>query len=127
MKQYPEELITAFMCTAKRGEIMEKTGISKSRFYRLRKDEEFQRIVSERRSDLVRDAVLRMEGYLSKDVEILQKVIEDPETSAQTRLNGIQLLMNQLGQWKMISEMTERLQAVERRCGALDDVLRGGW
>lgn len=117
MKQYPEELITAFMCTARRGEIMEKTGISKSRYYRLKADPDFQRIVAERRTELVKDAVLKMEGYLSKDVMILQEIIEDPETSAQTRLNGIQLLMNQLGQWKMMSEMMERLQSVEDAVG----------
>ena len=117
MKQYPEELITAFMCTARRGEIMEKTGISKSRYYRLKADPDFQRLVAERRTELAKDAVLRMEGYLSKDVMILQEIIENPETSAQTRLNGIQLLMNQLGQWKMMSEMMERLQSVEDAVG----------
>lgn len=117
MKQYPEELITAFMCTARRGEIMEKTGISKSRYYRLKADPDFQRLVAERRTELVKDAVLKMEGYLSKDVMILQEIIENPETSAQTRLNGIQLLMNQLGQWKMVSEMMERLQSVEDAVG----------
>lgn len=117
MKQYPEELITAFMCTARRGEIMEKTGISKSRYYRLKADPDFQRLVAERRTELVKDAVLKMEGYLSKDVMILQEIIENPETSPQTRLNGIQLLMNQLGQWKMVSEMMERLQSVEDAVG----------
>lgn len=117
MKQYPEELITAFMCTARRGEIMEKTGISKSRYYRLKADPDFQRLVAERRTELVKDAVLKMEGYLSKDVIILQEIIENPETSPQTRLNGIQLLMNQLGQWKMVSEMMERLQSVEDAVG----------
>lgn len=117
MKQYPEELITAFMCTARRGEIMEKTGISKSRYYRLKADPDFQRLVAERRTELVKDAVLKMEGYLSKDVIILQEIIENPETSPQTRMNGIQLLMNQLGQWKMVSEMMERLQSVEDAVG----------
>ena len=117
MKEYPEELITAFMCSSKRSWIMEKTGISKSRFYRLRADPDFQRIVTERRNELIQDAVLKMEGYLSKDVEILQKIIEDPETSSQTRINGIQLVFNQLGQWRLLSDMLTRLQKIEDSVG----------
>lgn len=96
---------------------MEKTGISKSRYYRLKADPDFQRLVAERRSELVRDAVMKMESYLSEDVEILQQIIKNPEISPQTRLNGIQLLMNQLGQWKMMSEMMVRLQSVEDAVG----------
>ena len=86
-------------------------------FDRLKADQDFQKIVTERRNELIQDAVLKMEGYLSKDVEILQQIIEDPETSAQTRLNGIQLVFNQLGQWRLLSDMLTRLQQIEDSVG----------
>lgn len=111
--RYQEELITAFLTSCKVAEIRRITGISKTRYYALKKDPEFQRILTERRGELIREAVQKMESYLSKDVEILQGIIESDETSPQTKINGIQLVMNQLAQWKQLTEIQERLQALE--------------
>ncbi len=113
MKEYPESLITAFLTSFKRSEIMKLTGISKGKYYRLKSDPEFQRIVTERRTELVKDAVLKMEGYLSEDVEILQSIIRKEDTSDQVKINGINLIMSQLGQWKQTTEILDRLQALE--------------
>ena len=55
-----------------------------------------------------------MQGYLTKDVEILQKIIEDPETSAQTKVNAIQTLMNQLRDWTTTTDIIKRLEALQR-------------
>ena len=72
MKEYPESLITAFLTSFKANEIMKVTGISKTKYYRLKNDPDFQKILTDRRSELIREAVLKMESYLSEDVEILQ-------------------------------------------------------
>ena len=112
-KEYEEVWISAFMTSCKRNEIMKTAGISKSQYYRLKGDKEFQKIVNERRSEVIREAVLRMEGYLSKDVEILQSIIEDPESPRQIRINGIQLMMNQLAQWKQTDQILDMIQALE--------------
>lgn len=112
-RDYPETWITAFLTSCKRGEVMELAHISKAQFYRLRNDEEFQAILTARRNDLIREAVLKMESYLSEDVDILQEIIRDPETKDQVKVNAIQLLMNQLGQWKGLTDIIERIQALE--------------
>jgi uncharacterized protein Yka (UPF0111/DUF47 family) len=113
MKQYPEELITAFLTSCKPAEIMKLTGISKTKFYRLKRDKIFQKILTERRTDLVKTAVLKMESYLNEDVEILQKIIRKEDISDQVRINGINLLMSQLATWKQTTDILERLQALE--------------
>lgn len=115
MKEYPESLITAFLTSCKASEIQQTAKISKTKYYRLKSDPEFQRILTERRTELIKSAVLTMESYLSKDVKILQGIIEDPDTSAQIKINGIQLMLNQLASWKSTTEILERIQNLERR------------
>ena len=113
MKEYPESLITAFLTSFKATEIMKVTGISKTKYYRLKNDPDFQKILTDRRSELIREAVLKMESYLSEDVEILQGIIRDQNTKDQVKVNAIQLLMSQLGQWKQITELIARIEALE--------------
>ena len=113
MKQYPEELITAFLTSCKPAEIMKLTGISKTKFYRLKRDPDFQKILTERRTELVKSAVLKMESYLDEDVQILQSIIRKEDISDQVRINGINLLMSQLATWKQTTDILERLQALE--------------
>ena len=113
MKEYPESLITAFLTSFKANEIMKVTGISKTKYYRLKNDPDFQKILTDRRSELIREAVLKMESYLSEDVEILQGIIRDQNTKDQVKVNAIQLLMSQLGQWKQITELIARIEALE--------------
>ena len=113
MKEYPESLITAFLTSFKANEIMKVTGISKTKYYRLKNDPDFQKILTDRRSELIREAVLKMESYISEDVEILQGIIRDQNTKDQVKVNAIQLLMSQLGQWKQITELIARIEALE--------------
>lgn len=112
-EKYTEALITAFLTSYKPSEIMKAADISKTKYYRLKADADFQRILTERRSELVREAVMKMESYLSEDVEILQEIIRDETTSAQVKINGINLLMSQLSNWKTMTEVLDRLQKLE--------------
>ena len=113
VKEYPESLITAFLTSYKPVDVMRSAGISKSKYYSLKADPDFQRVLTERRTEIVKSAVLKMESYLTEDVERLQEIIRDPETKDQIKVNAIQLLMSQLGQWKNTTEILERLQALE--------------
>lgn len=113
MKQYEESLITAFLTSYKPAEIMKLTGISKTKYYRLKRDPDFQRILTERRTELVKSAVMKMESYLTEDVEILQSIIRKEDTTDQVKINGINLLMSQLNTWKSTTEILDRLQALE--------------
>ena len=70
MKEYPESLITAFLTSYKPAEIMKLTGISKTKYYRLKRDPDFQKILTERRTELVKSAVMKMESYLTEDVHV---------------------------------------------------------
>lgn len=62
---------------------------------------------------MVSSAVDRMTQYMNENVEALQSVIRDPETSAQTKVNAIQVMMNQLQSWTTTTDILKRLQALE--------------
>ena len=113
MKIYEEKDINAFLTSTKAVTIMKTAKIGKTRYYRLKNDPEFQRIVTQRRNDIVKEAVLRMESFLTEDVETLQEIIRNPETKDQVKVNAIQVMLSQLGQWKTYTEIMERLERLE--------------
>lgn len=117
MAAYNERWIASFMTCSKRDEIMEKAGIGKQRYYNLKNDPEFMRIVNERRGDIVRSAVMKMESYLSEAVEILQDIIRNEETAPQVKINAIQLLLSQYNNFKTLTDIQERIEHLEKIAG----------
>ena len=94
MKEYNEKLIEAFLTEYKVIDIVRITGLSKTTIYKYKNDPAFQAVLTERRSAMVSSAVDRMTQYMNENVEALQSVIRDPETSAQTKVNAIQVMLN---------------------------------
>ena len=125
MKEYPEEYITAFMTSCKRAEIMKSANIGKNKYYALKSDPDFMKIVADRRTEIVKEAVLKMESYLDENVEILQSIIRNPETKDQVKVNALKLFSDQLGQWRSQTEFSERLQALEDAQRQNNDFLGG--
>ena len=111
---HDERVISAFLNNFRMVDIMKETGLSKNTVYKIRNDPEFQNAIRERKEAILKTAVNKMQGYLTKDVEILQKIIEDPETSAQVKINGIQTLMNQLRDWTTTTDILKRLEALQK-------------
>ena len=108
-----ERVISAFLTNYRAVDIMAETGLSKSTVYKLRNNQVFQKVIKERKQAILKTAVNKMQSYLTKDVEILQEIIEDPETSAQVKINGIRVLMEQLRDWTMTTDIIKRLEALE--------------
>ena len=106
MKEYNEKLIEAFLTEYKVIDIVRITGLSKTTIYKYKNDPAFQAVLTERRSAMVSSAVDRMTQYMNENVEALQSVIRDPETSAQTKVNAIQ-------SWTTTTDILRRLQALE--------------
>ena len=121
MKNYDERWICAFLTSVRREDIMKAAGIGKTRFYRLKNDPEFMRIVNERRGDIVREAVMRMESHLAEAVEVLWAVVTKEEVSDQVRLNGINMLLSQFNSYKMLVDIQERIENLEKIAGEQDE------
>jgi len=111
---HDERVIGAFLNNFRMVDVMKETGLSKNTVYKIRNDPEFQRVIRERKEAILKTAVNKMQGYLTKDVEILQQIIEDPDTSAQTKVNAIQTLMNQLRDWTTTTDIMKKLEALQK-------------
>lgn len=111
---HDERVISAFLNNFRMTDVMKETGLSKNTVYKIRNDPEFQKVIRERKEAILKTAVNKMQGYLTKDVEILQQIIEDPETSAQTKVNAIQTLMNQLRDWTTTTDIMKKLEALQK-------------
>ena len=114
-KKYTEDerVIGAFLNNFRMTDVMKETGLSKNTVYKIRNDPDFQKVIRERKEAILKTAVNKMQGYLTKDVEILQQIIEDPDTSAQTKVNAIQTLMNQLRDWTTTTDIMKKLEALQ--------------
>lgn len=124
-KNYAEDerVISAFLNNFRMVDVIRETGLSKKTCYKIRNDPEFQKVIRERKEAILKTAVNKMQGYLTKDVEILQQIIEDPETSAQTKVNAIQTLMNQLRDWTTTTDIMKKLEALQDASGNVSDTV----
>lgn len=124
-KNYAEDerVISAFLNNFRMVDVIRETGLSKKTCYKIRNDPEFQKVIRERKEAILKTAVNKMQGYLTKDVEILQQIIEDPETSAQTKVNAIQTLMNQLRDWTTTTDIMKKLEALQDTSGNVSDTV----
>ena len=124
-KNYAEDerVISAFLNNFRMVDVIRETGLSKKTCYKIRNDPEFRKVIRERKEAILKTAVNKMQGYLTKDVEILQQIIEDPETSAQTKVNAIQTLMNQLRDWTTTTDIMKKLEALQDTSGNVSDTV----
>ena len=114
MKQkYTEKIISAFVVYAKRKDILAAAQIGKTKYYELRKDEAFIRIVRQRRAEIVSAAVQTMEQNMIENVERLQDIIREPPERAQVVINALQLYFNTYSNLKESSEILHRLDVLE--------------
>ena len=124
-KNYTEDerVIGAFLNNFRMVDVMRETGLSKHTVYKIRNDPNFQKVIRERKEAIIKTAVNKMQGYLTKDVEILQEIIENPETSAQTKVNAIQTLFNQLRDWTTTTDILKKLEALQNPSDNVSDTV----
>ena len=108
-----ERVIAAFLHSFRMVDVIRETGLSKKTCYKIRNDPKFQKVIRERKEAILKTAVNKMQSYLTKDVEILQGIIEDPETSPQVKINAIQTIMSQLRDWTTTTDIMKRLEALQ--------------
>ena len=114
MKEYSEEIIDAFMFNAKLVDISRQSGLSLSQVKRLRKNADFQKIIRQRKDEIVRTSVNRMQAYFIMDVAVLQNIIKNKDINPQTRIYAISVLFSSLKDWMTISDLVERMDDIEK-------------
>ena len=113
MRNYPEKWINAFLQSASVAETCRNADISKTKYYQLRKDEDFQKVLRERRDLCIQAAVQALREHFLKGVQTLAEIAENPSVSPQTRVNAVQVMLSQLANWETTVDVLERLQRLE--------------
>ncbi len=114
-RTYTENIIEAFLEHDKISEIMRITGLSRNTLTRYRDDPQFQDILNQRRVQIIRRSVQKMQQSLSDCVNVLNRIINDETISPQIRVNAIQTMLSQCKTWTETADLAERIAALERR------------
>ena len=113
-KRYSEKIINAFLEHDKISDIMSATGLSRGTINKYRDDEDFQRVLFERKEQFVSAAVARMQSSLFEAAEVLQDIINNENVSAQVRVNAISVLFQQCKNWTTELDILKRIEALEK-------------
>ena len=119
LKEYDERLVSAFLTNYKVVDIMKETGLSKKTIYKYKNDPDFQKIIHERKNTIIQFSVNKMQSNLTRNVDTLQAIIDDPDTAAQTKVNAIQIYLNQMRDFMTTAEILKQL-------ADLQDAFRNG-
>lgn len=112
---FTEDLISAFLEYDKIADIMRATGLSRNTVTRYRDDPQFQDILNQRRVQIIRRSVQKMQQSLTDCVNVLNRIINNDDISPQIRVNAIQIMMSQCKSWTETADLAERVEALERQ------------
>lgn len=111
--QYSENIITAFLMYDQVKDIAKATGKSVRTINNYKRDEDLQRQLAERRVEYVKTSVSKMQCAMNRVTDQLLKIIDDPGTPTQTKVNAINTFYSQCKDWTTITDILERLQRIE--------------
>lgn len=112
-KGYSETVINAFLKYDKLSDVARETGLSWNTVAKYQKDPYLQEILADRRMEIIKSSVNKMQGSMNECVDVLQSIIRDQEVSPQTRINAVQIMFNQCKAWTEVTDILERLKALE--------------
>lgn len=116
-----ERVISAFLTNFRMVDVMKETGLSKKTCYKIRNDPKFQQVIRERKEAILKTAVNKMQSYMLSDAEALQKIIEDPETPRQVRINAINTKWTHMKEWTTTTDIMKKLEDLQNPSGNVSD------
>lgn len=111
---YSELVITAFATFTKTSDLMKATGLSRTTIVRYRKDSELMELAEERRLEVVKESVYKMQSELTKCVDTLVQIRDDTEVNPQIRVYACNCIMNHCRDWTLSVDVLQRVEALER-------------
>lgn len=100
-------------------EAAEKSGVSKSTIYRLRKEPEFQEVMTEVKKGLFQETMHKAQGYCLESLEVLRTIMKDTAATDSSRVSAARTVL-ELGFNSAEQEtILQKIDDLERRL--LDD------
>lgn len=120
LKNYDERIVLAFAVYSRTVDLMNVTGLSRTTICKYKKDTQLSELAKERRNELLKSAVHRLECELLKTVDALCKIRDNTKVNPQTRVSACNTILNHFNNLKMTLEISDRIEALEKR-GEEDD------
>jgi hypothetical protein len=109
-----EKLAMALLTANMVREASERCSLSKGHIHRLKKDENFRKILRDRREALFSLGNNRAVAYRKRAFSILCEIAEDCAQAAGNRLSALKQILS-IGNGAKIEELEDRLQTLEWR------------
>ncbi len=107
-----EEIIAALISNGTIRQAAAAAGIAERTIYDRMKSRDFSSVYMFAKTDIIRAAVLSINGKLSEAVEAVAEIMRDKEVNPAVRLQAAQTIINSA------AKFTQRLQAEERESRA---------
>ncbi len=114
MNTYSERVITAFATYTKTVDLVKATGLSKSTIVRYKKDSHLLELAEERRLQVVKESVYKMQSELTRCVDTLVQIRDSAEVNPQIRVYACNCIMNHCRDWTLSVDVMERVEALEK-------------
>lgn len=88
-----ENIAMCILTTSTYEEAAEKSGVSKSTLYRLRKDPEFQDIINQVKNNMFQDTMKKAQAYSMESLEVLRKIMNDGAATDSSRVSAARTIL----------------------------------
>jgi hypothetical protein len=112
-KQY--QAIAALLISPSVSKAAETVGIGERTVWRWLKIEEFKTAYKQARSELVRHATAQIQAGMSRAVNTLTAIMEDPDAPASSRVSAARCVLDMGLRASEIEELESRIAALEAR------------
>lgn len=109
-----ENIAMQILTTSTYEEAAEKSGVSKSTLYRLRKDPEFQNIITQVKNSMFQDTMKKAQAYSMESLEVLRTIMNDSLATDSSRVSAARIIL-ELGLNSAEQEMIlDKMEELER-------------
>ena len=88
-----ENIAVCILTTSTYEEAAEKSGVSKSTLYRLRKDPDFQNIINQVKNNMFQDTLKKAQAYSMESLETLRTVMNDANATDSSRVSAARTIL----------------------------------
>ncbi|MDR1753411.1 MAG: hypothetical protein LBR74_00695 [Eubacterium sp.] len=109
-----EKIISALLECNSLAEVSAKTGIPSRTLYTLLQDRTFKQKLNTAKSNMLSQAVAKLNNYTALCVDILAEIAQDNEQNGQIRVSACKAVLDTAGRLNEQTDITSRIEELEQ-------------
>lgn len=115
VKYNREQIATDLLLCSTNLEVCKKNNISETTLYRLKKDKEFQKVLTEQKEKIFNKTMIKAQAYSLEALDILMEIARDGDAPQSSRVSACNRVL-ELGQTAFDQDVIlKKLEEVEKR------------